>query len=189
MISECLGYPRSIDAHLEPASTVAKSRSCHPFRASFIAMPVQSDGYRFRRDGMAGIAHQRFFVMTKKSGASSCRCRRGGLLLCKWCGAGWRSTLTGGFGCSVAGIGHRGAEDHGPDGLDLRLVTRLEADGPDARLFEPCIPQFVLCAGVRLVVQFDDRDDLAILNLSPWAVLLSLLAVSSRADIATCGKM
>jgi hypothetical protein len=58
-------------------------------------------------------------------------------------------------------LGHRRAENHGPNGPDLRLVTCLEADSPYARLFESRVPQFILCALVCFVAQLDDRDDLA----------------------------
>ena len=41
MISECPGYPRSIDTDLKPAGTVAKKPySCHPFAA----IPGRDDG-------------------------------------------------------------------------------------------------------------------------------------------------
>jgi hypothetical protein len=78
------------------------------------------------------------FVMTK-SGAVR-------LLLCEWRRAGRHGILAGVFDGRMAGLGRRGTENHGPNGVDLWLVTGLKADSPYAGLFEPRIPQFILCA-------------------------------------------
>jgi hypothetical protein len=91
MLSECPDYPRSIDADLKPAGTVAKNPySCHPFAA----MSGRDDGESPDHIGAVGrvcefvvvrneeratiaVARTTNFVMTK-SGAGVA-----GLLLCE----------------------------------------------------------------------------------------------------------
>lgn len=63
MISECLGYPRSIDADLRRAGTVAKSSdSCRPFAA----MPGRTMvNYRITSELSGVSASSPSFTMTR----------------------------------------------------------------------------------------------------------------------------
>jgi hypothetical protein len=64
------------------------------------------------------------------------------------------SDLTGWLVRSLARLGHRGSKNHYPDGFGPRLVAGLKPNRPNPCLFEPRIPQLILSARMRFVVQF-----------------------------------